>query len=156
MTAMPVEGLHMHGNLTAQHESDLGVTGIQPHGEAVAAVAEASTLDSAFLYESANTSLSRLLSESAPLPRYSKNISPISRALLAATSSVSEDVWYGYNVHHKQQPAPYSHGNYPPRYVGGRNEVLGGLYLQQVEQLSGRSGLFACDVRLNHVSFTCG
>ena len=60
---------------------------------------------------------------------------PGSRSLLAADgdgNATSVDLWFGYDVHYRAQPVQSNSGNFTPRYVGLRNQVLGGLYFQQV------------------------
>ena len=56
-------------------------------------------------------------------------------SLLAADdnqTAASVDLWFGYDVRYRPQPVQSTSGNFTPRYVGLRNQVLGGLYFQQV------------------------
>ena len=46
--------------------------------------------------------------------------------------TVTAGLWYGYNVQYRRQPSMSNSGNFTPRYIGGRNQLLGGLYLQEV------------------------
>lgn len=55
------------------------------------------------------------------------------RALLSSVEAeASADLWFGYDVHYNSRRVQRSYGSFPPRYVGLRNQVLGGLYFQQV------------------------
>ena len=54
------------------------------------------------------------------------------RGLLAAEAEASVDLWFGYDVHYHSRPVQRGYGSFAPRYVGSRNQVLGGLYFQQV------------------------
>ena len=57
---------------------------------------------------------------------------PGARSLLAVEDSASVNLWFGYDVHYKAHPVQRNYGNFTPRYVALRNQVLGGLYFQQV------------------------
>ncbi len=64
-----------------------------------------------------------------------RKLVPGSRSLLAADgdqNATSVDLWFGYDVRYRPQPVQSNSGNFTPRYVGLRNQVLGGLYFQQV------------------------
>ena len=57
------------------------------------------------------------------------------RSLLAAAdgSNVSSaNVWFGYDVERRAYTRQVSHEKAWPRYIGMRNQVLGGLYIKQV------------------------
>ena len=59
------------------------------------------------------------------------------RSLLGAVDTeieASGKLWFGYDVKYRPQPIQRTYGNFTPRYVGLRNQVLGGLLLQQVRQ----------------------
>ena len=56
------------------------------------------------------------------------------RSLLSDETAASVDLWFGYDVHYKSHPSQRTYGNITPRYVGSRNQVLGGLYFQQVSK----------------------
>jgi len=74
----------------------------------------------------------------APCDATTRKLVPGSRSLLAADgdeNTTSVDVWFGYDVHYRPQPVQSNYGNFTPRYVGLRNQVLGGLYFQQVRDL---------------------
>ena len=60
-----------------------------------------------------------------------RKLSP-ARALLSAEAEASVDLWFGHDVHYNSRPFQRTYGTFAPRYVGGRNQVLGGLYFQQV------------------------
>ena len=53
------------------------------------------------------------------------------RGLLSAEAEAAVDLWFGYDAHYHSRPAQRDHGSFAPRYVGNRNQVLGGLYFQQ-------------------------
>lgn len=46
--------------------------------------------------------------------------------------TVAPGLWFGYDVHYRLKQSGNKHGKFIPRYIGGRNQVLGGLYFQQV------------------------
>lgn len=46
--------------------------------------------------------------------------------------TVTAELWYGYDVQYRPQQSVSQCGNFTPRYLAGRNQVLGGLYFQQV------------------------
>lgn len=54
------------------------------------------------------------------------------RGLLSAAEEEFADLWFGYDVHYRSRPVQRDYGSFAPRYVGSRNQVLGGLYFQQV------------------------
>lgn len=69
----------------------------------------------------------------APQDSTTRKLRPGSRSLATADEvAVSADLWFGYDVHCRPQPVQRNSGNFTPRYVGLRNQVLGGLYFQQV------------------------
>ena len=53
--------------------------------------------------------------------------------------TVTAGLWFGYDVQYRPHQSPGNSGNFTSRYIGGRNQVLGGLYFQQVCFIS-----FAC------------
>ena len=57
------------------------------------------------------------------------------------------DLWFGYDVHYHSRPVQRDNGSFAPRYVGSRNQVLGGLYFQQVSAQYILSAAF-CNVQL--------
>ena len=62
-----------------------------------------------------------------------RRLTPGSRSLLAAEEvAVAADLWFGYDVQYRPHDVERAYGNWTPRYVGLRNQVLGGLYFQQV------------------------
>lgn len=73
-----------------------------------------------------------------------RRAAPGSRTLLAAHHAanaaqdvaLAADLWFGYDVHYQPHHVERTYGNWTPRYVGARNQVLGGLYFQQVLSLS--------------------
>ncbi|KAL0029268.1 hypothetical protein WJX79_006326 [Trebouxia sp. C0005] len=70
----------------------------------------------------------------APHDATTRKLVPGSRSLLAADgeeNATSVDLWFGYDVHYRPQPVQSNYGNFTPRYIGLRNQVLGGLYFQQ-------------------------
>ena len=54
------------------------------------------------------------------------------RGLLSAEEEEFADLWFGYDVHYRSRPVQRGYGSFAPRYVGSRNQILGGLYFQQV------------------------
>ena len=68
-----------------------------------------------------------------------KCFTPASRVLLAsenATHTTGPDArWFGYDVHYRPKQLIQSYGNCTPRYVGLENQVLGGLFFQQVSKI---------------------
>lgn len=76
------------------------------------------------------------LTMDAPYDANTRKLRPGARSLLAADdnqTAASVDLWFGYDVRYRPQPMQSTSGNYTPRYVGLRNQVLGGLYFQQVK-----------------------
>ena len=61
----------------------------------------------------------------------SRKLGP-ARSLLSDETAASLDLWFGYDVHYRSRPVERTYGNFTPRYMGSRNQVLGGLYFQQV------------------------
>lgn len=45
--------------------------------------------------------------------------------------TVTAGLWYGYDVQYRPEQSVVNYGNFTPRYLGGRNQVMGGLYFQQ-------------------------
>ncbi|KAL0039208.1 hypothetical protein WJX77_011442 [Trebouxia sp. C0004] len=82
-----------------------------------------------------------------------KLVPPGSRSLLAAAdrdeNATSVDLWFGYDVHYRPQPVQSNYGNFTPRYVGLRNQVLGGLYFQQDREV------LTCRSKYQDLSSTC-
>lgn len=54
------------------------------------------------------------------------------RGLLSAEEAEFADLWFGYDVHYRSRLVRRGYGSFAPRYLGSRNQVLGGLYFQQV------------------------
>ena len=76
------------------------------------------------------------LTMDAPDTANPRKLRPGARSLLAADdnqTAASVDLWFGYDVRYRPQPVQSTSGNHTPRYVGLRNQVLGGLYFQQVK-----------------------
>lgn len=46
--------------------------------------------------------------------------------------TATSGLWFGYDVQHRPEQSVSNYGNFTPRYIGGHNQVLGGLYIQQV------------------------
>ncbi|KAL3162410.1 hypothetical protein ABBQ32_010081 [Trebouxia sp. C0010 RCD-2024] len=72
------------------------------------------------------------------------------RALLSSfEADASADLWFGYDVRYNSRPVQRSYGSFPPRCVGLRNQVLGGLYFQQDREV------FRCRTKYQKLFSTC-
>ena len=60
-----------------------------------------------------------------------RKLGPARGLLSSAEAEAAVDMWFGYNVHYHSRPTQRNYDSFTPRYVGSRNQVLGGLYLQQ-------------------------
>ncbi|KAL0047060.1 hypothetical protein WJX82_005420 [Trebouxia sp. C0006] len=88
----------------------------------------------------------------SPSPVTAPFASATAQSLLAADgdeNATSVDLWFGYDVHYRAQPVQSNSGNFTPRYVGLRNQVLGGLYFQQEREV------LTCRSRYQDLSSTC-
>ncbi len=84
-----------------------------------------------------STSRRRLIAMPSLEPDVPHDANAHQRSLLGAVDTeveASGEPWFGYDVKYKPQ-IQRTYGNFTPRYVGLRNQVLGGLLLQQVREL---------------------